>query len=37
VRHPRMIKIDLWLYFVGAALCGRLIWEPAEGLPYFTG
>jgi hypothetical protein len=31
-----MIKIDLWLDFVGAALCGCLIWEPAEGLPYFS-
>jgi hypothetical protein len=25
--------INLW-YLVGAALCGRPVWEPTEGLPY---
>jgi len=29
---PRTMKIDL--FTVGAALCGRLIEEPTEGLPY---
>jgi hypothetical protein len=31
----KICEDSLWVrYLVGAALCGRLIREPSEGLPY---
>jgi hypothetical protein len=32
-RYPKRMEIDI-INCVGAAHCGRPLWEPTEGLPY---